>query len=64
MKIYKLKVRKIPKQFYLKLEQETPESVIGIETDKYGNVLPSNGYSESIHIIQKKAIKKMTECLI
>jgi hypothetical protein len=59
--IYKLKVRKIPKSFYIKLERDSPDTIIGIETDKNGNVLSDGKYSESIHIVNKKDIKKMKE---
>jgi len=58
MTILKLKVKKIPKSFYIKLERETPDTIIGVETDRAGNVLPANGYSESIHIVLKSRISK------
>jgi hypothetical protein len=57
----KMKTKKIPKPFYIRLERDTPDTIIGIETDKNGNVIGSNGYSESIHIILKNRIKKMTQ---
>ena len=56
--IYKLKVKGIPKQFFIKLERDTTDTIIGIETDKDGNILTDGKYSESIHIILKNKIKK------